>query len=454
MRTHRSSWKALAVVTIVTLLLFTPFYRVAEAQTASSSFNLSISGSTVVLNTSVDLCQALQYIPFSGIPSTCPFNLSFQEQYNQQLVGSVTTTTTFLVQSDHLSLDVGVEPNLPLASLNVEASVGSNALPVVTYNVNYSASGESSVLDVHLPIQQIIDYLAQSVPSLSTLGKYVNSLDAKLTTADVVSAGFQGAGFSGSQSISWSTAAPQTVSVDFGGSDSSPILGMMLQSEQSWQVAIEAEVNGAPLQVGSYPVSVTFNSPAQSLFQWQRVLGATDYSTASGSGWYLSGSTATLSIGSTTVSLGPGEQAVFEGWLGTGTGSFDSHQPSITLTANTPVTETAQWLRQDVVSLHASGGEILGATNNSWYNQGSQLQLNADSSPGYQFRDWTVDGSVISTSPTLSYVVESPSPLHANFVSTSPQPSVDPSEVSDLLLIALTLVVILAIVLYRKGLIG
>ena len=451
MRIHSPSPKLVAVMVVgILLLLATPYQRVAEAQSDTSSFSLTISGSNVILNTSIDLCQALRYVPFSGVPSTCPFNLSFQEQYNQQLIGSVTTAATFLAQSDRLSLDVAVEPDLPLASLSVEASVGTNALPVVTYNVNYSAVGESSVLNIHLPLQQIIDYLAQSVPALSALGTYISSLNAKLTTADKVSAGFQGAGFSGGQDISWSTAAPQAVSVDFGGSDSSPILGMALHSEQSWQLIFEAEVKGVPLQVGSYPVSITFNSPTKNLFQWQRVLGVTGYSTVPGSGWYLSGRTATLSIGSTTVSLGPGERAVFRGWVGSGTGSFDSDQPSIALTANSPVTETAQWLRQDAVSFHVSGGKILGASNNSWYDQGSQLELNANPSLGYKFKDWTVDGNVVSTSPTLSYVVESPSLLHADFVSTSPQPSIDPPEVTALLLIGLALVVIVAIVFDRR----
>lgn len=438
------------MLTIAILLVFTPFsQRPVEAQSTSSPFDLSISGNNVILDTSIDLCQYLQYIPFSGLPSACPFNLSVQEQYNQQLVGSVTTTTTFLVEPDHLSLNVGIEPNLPLASLSVEAMVGSNALPIITYNVNYSASGESSALDVHLPLQQIIDYLAQSVPSLSALGTYVSSLDAKLTTTDTLSAGFQGAGFSGGQSMSWSTEAPQTVSVGFSGSDSSPILGMALQSHQSWQVAFQAVMEGASLQIGSYPVSISFSSPSQNIFQWQRVFGVTEYSSAPGSGWYLSGTTATLSIGSTTVSMGPGTRAVFHGWVGSGTGSLDSNQASITLTASAPVSEIAKWSLQDMVSLHASGGEILGATNNTWYDQGRQLELTADTSPGYQFKDWAVDGSVISTSPTLSYTVESPSPLHADFVSTSPQPSVDPSEVAPLILLAVVLIAIFVIAFTR-----
>ena len=447
----RPTPKTTAVLVGVMFLLFTPLYQLpVEALATSNSFDLAISGSKVMLDTSIDLCSALRYIPFSGIPSTCPFNLSIQEQYNQQLAGSVATTATFLAQSDHLTLDVGVEPNLPLASLNIEASVGNDALPIITYDVNYSATGESSAFAVNLPVQQIIDHLAQSVPSLSVLGTYVNSLEAKVTTVDKLSTGFQGRGFSGDQTIDWSTSAPQSVTVGFSGSDSSPVLGMALRSDQSWQVVFEAVVKGVPLQVGSYPVSVTFSSPAQNLFQWQRVLGMSQFSDPPGSGWYLSGSVATLSVGSTTVSLGPGERAVFIGWLGTGTGSLDSNQPSITLTADGPVNETAQWVMQDAVSLHASGGDILGATNNTWYDQGGQLKLTAEPSSGYQFKDWTMGGRVVSTSPTLPYAIESSAPLYANFISTSPRSSPYPPELMTVLAVwAIGFVAVLAVLYWR-----
>ena len=51
------------------------------------------------------------------------------------------------------------------------------------------------------------------------------------------------------------------------------------------------------------------------------------------------------------------------------------------------------------------------------YEEGSQVTASADPRPGYVFESWSVDGTVISTDPTVTVTVEADTVLTATFTS-------------------------------------
>lgn len=391
--------------------------RVTVADSNLASFSLRIQSNKIVLNASPDLCSK---IPFSvpGLPSSCPFSLEIDENYNQGLSGSVVSSVSLLEAGDQLSLNVQSVPSIPIASMNIQASVGTNPLPILTYDINYSTNGVSSALNVNLPVKQIISDLSELIPSASKLANYVSSLNLHLTSTDLLSSNFDGGDFSGGQSISW-TSTQQTVSVDFSGKDSSPVLGMALHSDQTWQVALTAVVEGVSIPVTSYPLTVSFSSPSHNLFQWQEITGISLYSTVDGSGWYLSGTSAKLTIGSATFDLSQGSREQFVGWQGSEGNIYSGSDPSITFSADYPTTLAAQWVRQYQLEISSQHGSVSGGASATWYNNNTQLTLTATPNSGYLFKDWMQNGQVLSTSPNLTYSVLSPAPIQVNYLSNS-----------------------------------
>ena len=87
-----------------------------------------------------------------------------------------------------------------------------------------------------------------------------------------------------------------------------------------------------------------------------RLTMSTNYGTVSpSSGWYPAGSMLTLSaVSPSTIS---GERYVFNGWTGTGSGSYTgiSNPATNAVTMNAPVTETASWTHQFMVTFTQSG---------------------------------------------------------------------------------------------------
>ena len=94
----------------------------------------------------------------------------------------------------------------------------------------------------------------------------------------------------------------------------------------------------------SGPTTVTFNYKTQ-----YRLTMATNFGTttpAVGDTWYDTGSQVTISA--TAPSVGAGERYVWNGWTGSGTGSYTGTNNPATnaVTMNAPITETASWTHQ------------------------------------------------------------------------------------------------------------
>jgi hypothetical protein len=78
------------------------------------------------------------------------------------------------------------------------------------------------------------------------------------------------------------------------------------------------------------------------LGHWYHLSVLSAYSQATGSGWYLSGTTAPFSVADTTVPATGGSYQ-FTGWTATGSYGYSGTQRSEDLTATGPANETADW---------------------------------------------------------------------------------------------------------------
>ena len=116
------------------------------------------------------------------------------------------------------------------------------------------------------------------------------------------------------------------------------------------------------------------------------------------SGWFDAGSA--LTISATPPAAGSGEQYVWNGWTGSGTGSYTGtdNPADNAVTMNGPITETASWTHQyylNVTSAYGSPSPVSG-----WFDSGSGVSASVTSpvagGSGTQYVciGWTGSGSV------------------------------------------------------------
>ena len=152
-----------------------------------------------------------------------------------------------------------------------------------------------------------------------------------------------------------------------------------------------------------------------------------------GIGWYDDGALATISID--TVFAGQtGERFRFSGWTGTGAAAYTGQNPSPNIVMTSPVTETAGWTQQYLVTLDVEpdgSGQIQPFNEpGGWASAGEVLSLTAvgNAAGGYGFFDWTGDQN--STQNPLSLTVNAPVSLTANFAQGTVQVTSDPAGLS------------------------
>jgi len=98
----------------------------------------------------------------------------------------------------------------------------------------------------------------------------------------------------------------------------------------------------------SSPLTVTASKTVTANYVLQyKLTMATNFGTTSptaGDYWYDNGTV--VSISATAPDAGPGEQYVWSGWTGTGTGSYTGPSNSAQVTMSSAITETASWIYQ------------------------------------------------------------------------------------------------------------
>jgi hypothetical protein len=121
--------------------------------------------------------------------------------------------------------------------------------------------------------------------------------------------------------------------------------------------------------------ALTMNSPETATANWntqyQLMITSNSGSVNPASGWFNAGSS--ITIYAVSPSVVPGEQYVWNGWTGSGTGSYTGAGNNTALvTMNAPVTETASWTHQYYLTVSSVYGS---ASGQGWYNAGSSAPL-------------------------------------------------------------------------------
>jgi len=165
------------------------------------------------------------------------------------------------------------------------------------------------------------------------------------------------------------------------------------------------------------------------------------YGTPSGSGWYVSGSTANAELDTDIVSGVDGERFVFQNWADDATGTDYTLSENILMDA--PKTATAVWCTQYYLTVVSSYGTPSGE---GWYNSTliAHAELDTDTVAGtdgerFVFINWTGDTSGTAYSQSDAILMDGPKTATANWKTQyhltcatnpsglSPSPTITPS---------------------------
>ncbi len=148
--------------------------------------------------------------------------------------------------------------------------------------------------------------------------------------------------------------------------------------------------------LGNSPTAqITVDSPTSLLAAWRTQYLLTvnsEYGNPSGGGWYNEGTPVQASVPA-QISYSNGTRRIFTGWVGDYTGTTNN----ATITANSPMTLTAQWMTQYLVTFAVNG-----------LPNSTMLTLNVNNvthnfPAGSSYEIWVEQGTVFS--PTLNQTV-------------------------------------------------
>ena len=130
----------------------------------------------------------------------------------------------------------------------------------------------------------------------------------------------------------------------------------------------------------------------------------TNFGSATISGWHNAGSN--VDISATAPSVVSGEQYVWNGWTGSGSGSFNGiDNPTVSeLTLNGPINEVASWTHQYYLTVTSTHGTTSGQ---GWYDAGASALFSVSSqdiqgTTKYIFIFWSGDSSSSSDSDSIT----------------------------------------------------
>jgi hypothetical protein len=393
---------AFILFTLITVVI--PSLNQANASSANTTVNQYITGTSVILDSPpLDLCHALNRSP-------CPIRLTVKESFGQKITASLAADRTVLQSGDSVMVSVNPNPSIPSASLDIIFTFGDRSYDYIYSPYPMPKIGLADAGEIAIPGSTL--FSALDLPPLA-----VNLTVTSQVTAALVGQ-FSGTGFSGGQSLEWSSIQPKTISSTLSGVNETSDLSLSLVSSQDWQSSLYLT---SPI-IGRIPVygvphsEVTFRSNEVSDLVWYRLSTKSDYSNLFGQGWYFSGTSTTISVSDNITNINPGERKVFAGWQGTGIGSYSGPEQQRRLTVDNPMGEAAQWKTQYLVTLNKSnGGTVIPGQASGWYDDGYRLVLEAGPSPPQQFLGWVINGHLVSRSPTYTHEVNSTSRILAEF---------------------------------------
>ena len=175
------------------------------------------------------------------------------------------------------------------------------------------------------------------------------------------------------------------------------------------------------------------NQTVTASFKTQHYLTVTSaHGSPAGEGWYDAGTSAAFGI-TTPESGGSGIRYVFTGWTGTGTGAYTGSGASNSVVMNAPVTESAAWKTQYLLTLVSSHGSPAGS---GYQDAGASVVVGVTSPESggsgtrYLLDSWTGSGNGSYSGTSASFTVTMNNPVietaHWNtqyYLSTSANPA-------------------------------
>ena len=125
----------------------------------------------------------------------------------------------------------------------------------------------------------------------------------------------------------------------------------------------------------------------------------------------------TVTITATAPAAPMGGRYYFDGWAGTGSGSYSGTANPATITMNESINETANWTLQYPLTMVTNNGTTSPAEGTSWYNVGTIVNLGAtvgtqpNASERYVWGSWSGSGSGNYTGSTASGAVTMNGPI-------------------------------------------
>lgn len=133
--------------------------------------------------------------------------------------------------------------------------------------------------------------------------------------------------------------------------------------------------------------------------------------------WYPSGSTVNIEASPPTVS-GVDERYSWQGWVGSGTGSYTGAANPVTISINGNITQTAHWSHEYKLTISTNLGSSVPSIGEHWYLAGSVVTVestapSAESGVRYVSSGWTGVGSVPASgeATTLTFTLSAPSAI-------------------------------------------
>jgi subtilisin family serine protease len=168
---------------------------------------------------------------------------------------------------------------------------------------------------------------------------------------------------------------------------------------------------------------ITMNDPKTATANWKiqyYLTMSTNFGSVNpSSGWHDAGST--VAISATGPSAGSGEQYVWNGWIGTGSGNYTGPDNMASVTMNAAVAEGASWTQQYYLMVTSPYGSP--APMSGWFDAGTSIQVSV-SSPVAGFivtqhvcTGWAGTGSApaFGTATSVLFTIKQPSSITWNW---------------------------------------
>lgn len=334
--------------------------------------------------------------------------------YEQDIVFLNNVEKTVLNIGDQVECSTSISPKEAYVVFSLSFHFGGN-----TYTFDYDfediqVPGTGSVASIPIPVGLLL--MSLGLPPLPISLDFDLSIRSQLST-DIHSLYFS----SIFQQYSWTSSGTKASTFTLIGTDTGIanifLSGIKVLHEVTGKISMSVPILGK-YTLHEFPVTdvVSYSYQDNPIATYYRLVVSSQYSSATGSGWYYAGTIASFAITSSIVEEGVNTRHVFQGWSGSGEGSYSGSISPATISMNSPISETALWETQHLITIQTSQ---VGSTNPApgayWESAGSSITVSAIPSEGYVLENWVLDGSVVSNDSNCSIAIDSPHTLVAHF---------------------------------------